>query len=168
MWSYFSADSTGRFFKDFVPRLHAYFVETINKLVDWCPSKIRRNYEGTAFTSITINFGPRMVSLPHRDWANLSWGWCSISPLGDFDPEKGGHLVLWDLRLVIQFPPGSSITIPSDSNIPISSGEMRYSIAQYSASGLFRWVDNGCYDFILNMYDFIFTFHFTNLLNNMP
>jgi len=122
-------------------------VETIDKLVDWCPSKIRRNYEGTAFASITINFGPRTVSLPHRDWANLSWGWCSISSLGDFDPEKGGHLVLWDLRLVVQFPPGSSITIPSamvrHSNVPISSGETRYSIAQYSASGLFRWVDNG-------------------------
>jgi len=24
------------------------------------------------------------------------------------------------------------------------------------------------YDFILNTYNFIFTFHFTNILNNMP
>ena len=99
------------------------------------------------FAFITINFGPRTVSLPHRDWANLSWGWCSISLLGDFNPEKGGHLVLWDLRLVIQFPPASSITIPFamvwHSNIPISSGEMWYSITQYSASALLCWVDNG-------------------------
>ncbi|KAJ7620521.1 hypothetical protein DFH06DRAFT_1010638, partial [Mycena polygramma] len=30
-----------------------------------------------------------------------------------FDPNLGGHLILWDLNLVIRFPPGSSIFIPS-------------------------------------------------------
>jgi hypothetical protein len=96
---------------------------------------------------MTVNFGPRTVSLPHRDFANLSWGWCSISALGNFDPQKGGHLVLWDLGLVIEFPSGSTIIIPSamvrHSNTPINDGETRYSVAQYSASGLFRWVENG-------------------------
>ncbi|KAJ7624191.1 hypothetical protein B0H17DRAFT_1151319 [Mycena rosella] len=42
-----------------------------------------------------------------------AWGWCSITALGDFDPNKGGHLILWDLRLAIRFPPGSTILIPS-------------------------------------------------------
>jgi hypothetical protein len=55
--------------------------------------------------------------------------------------------VLWDLQLVIEFPPGSTILIPSavlhHSNIPIQKGEERYSFTQYTAGGLFRWVDHG-------------------------
>ncbi|KAJ7886875.1 hypothetical protein B0H14DRAFT_2338089, partial [Mycena olivaceomarginata] len=29
---------------------------------------------------------------------------CAIQALGDSDPKKGEHLVLWDLMLVIEFP----------------------------------------------------------------
>jgi hypothetical protein len=56
-------------------------------------------------------------------------------------------MVLWDLGLAVRFPPGSTIMIPSalltHSNVPIQTGEERYSIIQYSSSGLFRWVYNG-------------------------
>ncbi|KAF9062410.1 hypothetical protein BDP27DRAFT_1368872 [Rhodocollybia butyracea] len=59
----------------------------------------------------------------------------------------GGHMILWDLGLVIRFPPGSTILIPSalltHSNVPIQPGEEHYSIIQYSSSGLFCWVYNG-------------------------
>lgn len=55
--------------------------------------------------------------------------------------------MLWDLKLVIEFPPGSTILIPSatlrHSNIGIREGERRYSVTQYAAGGLFRWVDQG-------------------------
>lgn len=56
-------------------------------------------------------------------------------------------MVLWDLGLAIRFPRGSCIIIPSamirHSNASVGNSETRYSIAQYSASGLFRWVENG-------------------------
>lgn len=72
---------------------------------------------------------------------------CAITALGDYDPKRGGHLVLWDLKLVIEFPPGSTILIPSacirHSNVSIQEGETRYSFTQYAAGGLFRWVDHG-------------------------
>lgn len=49
--------------------------------------------------------------------------------------------------MVIEFPPGSTILVPSaaiaHSNVPIQRGEQRYSFTQYSAGGLFRWVDHG-------------------------
>lgn len=54
---------------------------------------------------------------------------------------------MWDLGLVIEFPPGATILIPSasirHSNIGIQEGESRYSFTQYAAGGLFRWVDHG-------------------------
>ncbi|KAJ3817837.1 hypothetical protein EV361DRAFT_788150, partial [Lentinula raphanica] len=65
---------------------------------------------------------------------------------GSFDYKKGGHLVLWDLKLVIEFPPGSTAIFPSallkHSNTSIQPSERRYSMTFYSASGLFRWRHN--------------------------
>ncbi|KAJ7068935.1 hypothetical protein B0H15DRAFT_925906 [Mycena belliarum] len=95
----------------------------------------------------TLNFGPMTVTLPHIDGLNLAWGWCAITALGSFNPDLGGHLVLWDLKLIIRFPPGSTILIPSailrHSNVVIQPGEQRYLFTQFTAAGLFRWVDNG-------------------------
>jgi hypothetical protein len=56
-------------------------------------------------------------------------------------------LVLWDLGLVIEFPPGSTIFIPSasleHSNASIQKEEQHYSFMQYTAGGTFWWVDYG-------------------------
>ena len=72
---------------------------------------------------------------------------CAIQALGEFDPMEGGHLVLPDLHLVIEFPPGSLILIPSatliHSNLPVREGECRASFTQYCAGNLFRYIDNG-------------------------
>lgn len=100
------------------------------------------------FPCRTFNLDKQSASKPHTDNNNLARGWCSVTALGNFDPIHGGHLVLWDLGLVIQFPPGSTILIPSSiilhSNTPIKPNEVRYSIVQYAAGHLFRWHNNGC------------------------
>ena len=135
------------YFKSFAPRLHDFYTDTMNKLINWSPTEIKRIFLGSAFAAMTFNLGPKTITYAHRDWANLCWGWCSVCALGEFDAEKGGHLVLWDLRLAIRFPSGSTIIIPSamlrHSNASIGKNQTRYSITQYSAAGLFRWVENG-------------------------
>lgn len=49
--------------------------------------------------------------------------------------------------MAVEFPAGSTVLIPSaaiaHSNVPIQPGERRYSFTQYSAGGIFRWVDHG-------------------------
>lgn len=54
---------------------------------------------------------------------------------------------MWDLKLVIEFPPGSLVAIPSGvcrhSNTRIGKNEVRYSFTQYAPGGNFRWVDRG-------------------------
>jgi hypothetical protein len=113
-----------------------------------CLPHLLRNYDEftSVFAGATFNFGPYTITLPHLDFANLAWGWCAVTALGRFDPDKGGHLILWDLCLVIRFPPGSSILIPSailqHSNMSIQEGETRYSFTQYTAAGIFRYVYN--------------------------
>ena len=87
------------------------------------------------------------MSTPHVDAGNLPYGWCSITAFGDFDPDRGGHLVLWDMGLAIRFPPGHTILIPSGcvchSNVGIGPHERRYSMVLYSAGGLFRYKEYG-------------------------
>ncbi|KAJ7027568.1 hypothetical protein C8F04DRAFT_1189375 [Mycena alexandri] len=84
---------------------------------------------------------PQTCSLGHRDFANLAFGWCAITALGNFDYTKGGHLILWDCKIILEFPPGCTILLPSaaifHSNIPIGPNERRYSFTQYSAGAFF-------------------------------
>jgi hypothetical protein len=122
--------------------LFAYYSAQMALLACWKP--MRRNFPRSVFAACTFNFGPHAICAPHLDFANLAWGWCAM---GDFDPDVGGHLILWDLRLVIRFPPSATILLPSaairHSNIPIRDHEHRCSFVQYTAGGLFRWVRNG-------------------------
>ncbi|KAJ4492036.1 hypothetical protein C8J55DRAFT_485975 [Lentinula edodes] len=71
-------------------------------------------------TSSLPSFSP-----PHQYPDNTVHGWCADTPLA--------KLVLWDLRVPICFPPGSTILFPlaiiMHSTLPIQ---------KYSSSGLFR------------------------------
>ncbi|KAK0474665.1 hypothetical protein EDD18DRAFT_1367607 [Armillaria luteobubalina] len=105
------------------------------------------NFANSIFSASTFNFGPKSVTIEHTDSGNLLFGWCTIPVLSWFNSKKGVHLILWDLKLVIEFPPGSTVLIPSTvlrhSNTTVDHGEMRYPFMQYMAGGLFRWVDDG-------------------------
>jgi len=129
-----------------MPDLHAYYVDTLKALHGHNPS-LKRIFPTSVFSATSYNLGPRTICFKHIDFANLSFGMCAVTALGDFDPKKGGHLILWDCGLVIEFPPGSTILIPSatmaHSNAMVSFDERRYSFTQYTAGGLFRWVKNG-------------------------
>ncbi|KAJ6524068.1 hypothetical protein DFH09DRAFT_1329595 [Mycena vulgaris] len=140
------AEFANLLFVVWAPLLFAYYQLNMTLLAGWKPT-MRRNFAKSIFAACTFNFGPRAICAPHLDFANLSWWWCAISALGDFNPDLGGHLILWDLCLVIRFPPGSTILLPSalirHSNVPIRPHEHRSSFVQYTAGGLFRWVRNG-------------------------
>ncbi|KAF9021297.1 hypothetical protein BDZ89DRAFT_957632 [Hymenopellis radicata] len=127
------------------PQLHARYSNVLDSLLNHHPN-LRRCFKNGVFGACSINVG-RVSTLRHHDHLNLVTGVCSITAGGDFDYTRGGHLVLWDLQLVVQFPPGSTIMIPSalleHSNVGVSDEETRWSFTQYSAAGLFRWVDNG-------------------------
>jgi hypothetical protein len=142
-------------FMGFAPKLHGYYRQTVDDVFDWDATQdraqhLQRNFLAafSVFTTATFNFGPRTVTFPHIDFGNLAWGWCAITALGWFDANLGGHLILWDLKLIIRFPPGSTILIPSailrHSNIKIRPWETRFSFTQFTPAAMFRWAYNGC------------------------
>lgn len=107
---------------------------------------LKKPFPRSTYPAATFNLGPSVCTFKHRDPLNCPFGLCAIQALGNFDHTQGGHLILWDLGLYIQFPPGSLILIPSatlvHSNTPIQKNEARASFTQYCGGGLFRFVDN--------------------------
>lgn len=107
----------------------------------------RRPIANSVFAATSFNFGPDAVSYEHTDSGNKANGICPIFCTGTFDPVTGGHLMLRQLKLAVEFPPGSLACIPSATlrhgNVAIRRGEQRESFTQYAAGGLFRWVSYG-------------------------
>lgn len=135
-------------FAYYAPKMYARYCKYFTQLRDRDPS-LKWNFPGSVFPAVTANFGKAAASYDHLDYANAAAGWCSITSAGTFDPKKGGHLILFDINQVIEFPSGSTILIPSSvmrhGNTPIQEeeGETRVSMTQYAAGALFRWIDNG-------------------------
>ncbi|THU78627.1 hypothetical protein K435DRAFT_699725 [Dendrothele bispora CBS 962.96] len=133
-------------FAHWSPKLFNYYGEVMDKLKANDPS-LTFNFPNSIFACCTYNLGPRTIAVEHLDHLNYIYGWCSITSFGRFNYKKGGHLILWDLKLVIEFPPCWTILIPSSylihSNTCISLEETRYSFTQYTAGALFRYVDDG-------------------------
>ncbi|KAG2127459.1 uncharacterized protein EDB93DRAFT_1096547 [Suillus bovinus] len=130
----------------YAPKVHRVYTDTKASLKSM-HAHLTWNFRNSVFAAATFNLGPATVTFDHTDNVNFASGMCSITALGNFDPITGGHLVLFDLGLIIQFPPGATILIPSailrHGNIPISSLEKRLSFTQYFAGGLVRWVEYG-------------------------
>ena len=117
----------------------------LSKLHEEDPT-LEHPFPNSIFPACTFNLGPQAISIFHFDAKNIPNGFIVITPLGNFDYKKGGHIVFKTLKLVIEFPPGCSILFLSavikHANTPIGPDETRMSFTQYAAGGLFRWVAN--------------------------
>jgi hypothetical protein len=108
---------------------------------------LRMPFDCSIFPCFTINFGPFAISFNHRDYNNAPGVPCVITALGDFDPTRGGHLILFDYGMIMEFPPGATVMLLSGcvhhGNTAIQDGEYRTSIISYMAGGLARDVAYG-------------------------
>ncbi|KAF9527051.1 hypothetical protein CPB83DRAFT_753067, partial [Crepidotus variabilis] len=131
-------------FKLWEPRLYAHYDNMMAKLLGRKP-QLRKNFDRSIFSSMAFNFPPNVRTHKHRDVRNLPYGMCAIHALGSFKHKAGGHIILWELKLIIEFPPGAMVLIPSatvtHSNVPVAGGQERASITQYTGGSLFCYVD---------------------------
>ncbi|KAJ7822840.1 hypothetical protein B0H13DRAFT_1919935 [Mycena leptocephala] len=74
---------------------------------------LKRPFLNGIFSACAFNLGPYTCALGHRDFTNLACGWCAITAFGDYNYTKGRHLILWDCKLILEFPPGCMILIPA-------------------------------------------------------
>ncbi|KAG6914976.1 hypothetical protein DXG01_014130 [Tephrocybe rancida] len=130
----------------FAPKLYKVYATNLMKLFDFHP-ELCHTFKNSIFPACTFNCGPTACTFHHVDYNNLPFGLCAITALGNYDPTCGGHLILYGLKLIIEFPPGTTVLIPSGTiehgNTPVGPEETRMSFTQYAAGGLFRWVPYG-------------------------
>lgn len=130
----------------YAPKLFQLYSKSLGRLFQHDKS-LQWNFPNSIFPSATINLPPNSTCFDHLDYGNLAAGWCDIISAGNYNPKTGGHLILFNLKLLVEFPPGSHILIPSailrHGNTSIQAGEERMGFTQDAAGGLFRWVDNG-------------------------
>ena len=140
------ADVYTGLFRFYFPKVYQEYQQNMEALLD-NHREFQRPIANTQFAAASFNFGPHAVTFEHTDSGNKSNGICPIFCSGTFDSRKGGHLVLRQLKLIVEFPAGSIALIPSATlmhgNTSIQSGEQRESFTQYAAGGLFRWVQYG-------------------------
>ncbi|KAJ7593566.1 hypothetical protein C8J56DRAFT_1046017 [Mycena floridula] len=109
--------------------------------------RLQSNFQNSIYPATTFNCGPGTECLFHCDVGNGAHLPCLITSLGNFNHNLGGHMVSEDLKLVADFPCGSSIMLPSASvshgNTSIGPNEERFSMTQYCAGGLLCWVEYG-------------------------
>ncbi|KAJ7075023.1 hypothetical protein B0H15DRAFT_792336 [Mycena belliarum] len=133
-------------FRTFGPKMFKQYVLALKPLFEHLP-ELEHIFTNSVYPAITFNLGPDSVTFEHLDFNNNPFGWCGITSAGDFDAKRGAHIHLKQLKLVVEFPSGASTLIPSavvdHGNTPLGSGETRYSITQYAAGGLFRFVQYG-------------------------
>ncbi|KAJ7084882.1 hypothetical protein B0H15DRAFT_951367 [Mycena belliarum] len=117
------------------------FLEDNNNALYPCDSSV--------FSAVTWEFGG-----PHRYKTGpgvpdrLQPGsWSVLTALGNFAPVQGGHIIFWELGLVVRFPAGACILIPAGilhySFVKVRTGEHRYSMLQWAGAGISRWFANG-------------------------
>jgi hypothetical protein len=129
------------------PKAYKYYKTNLDKLWEVYPHLAQQLFPRSIMPTVAFNLGKQVATEPHIDSRNCPFGWCTITALGDFDASKGGHLILWDLELILEFPAGACVCLPSalitHSNIPTSAGEKRMSFTQYCPGEIFRHIENG-------------------------
>lgn len=112
------------------PLLYDYYDHSLG-LLFLNDTSLERNFSNSVFPTASYNFGPQMVCMKHKDFANLPFGMCPVTAFGSYNYTEGGHLILWDCPLVVEFPPGCTILLPSaviaHSNVAIASHDTCYS-----------------------------------------
>ncbi|KAJ7760607.1 hypothetical protein B0H14DRAFT_2403885, partial [Mycena olivaceomarginata] len=97
----------------------------------------------SVYPTVTLNLGPHVVMPEHVDMLNNPFGMCAITSNRNFNHTKGGHIYMGLLKIVCEFPSGSTVLLLSGTcghgNMPIRPGESRYSMIQYGAGALYHW-----------------------------
>ncbi|KAG6809398.1 hypothetical protein H0H92_000408 [Tricholoma furcatifolium] len=113
-------------FNLWAPHLHKKYRDHLFPLWDH-HTELRRIFQRSIYPAAAFNFGPNVFTKTHRDCMNAPGGLCAIQALGNFDHTKGGHTVFPSLGIVVEFPPGALILVPSaivtHGNIPVQEGD---------------------------------------------
>ncbi len=106
------------------PSLHGLPSCTCTTKTTWTPSsttdpELQRNFPNSIWSAAAFNFGPRTVTRRHRDCANVPFGWCGVTSLGDFSTPNRRPPCSLDVEAGDRIPPGFNHSAPIRGHTPL-------------------------------------------------
>ncbi|KAK7027688.1 hypothetical protein R3P38DRAFT_2421317, partial [Favolaschia claudopus] len=102
--------------------------------------------ETSVYSAITINLNDPRVSFDILQRIDPAV-WCILTAAGDYNPDLGGQLILWDVGRVVRFPAGTCALIPAAlvrfSFVKVRPDERQHTILQWAGVGIRRYFENG-------------------------
>ncbi|KAJ3898153.1 hypothetical protein F5879DRAFT_812994 [Lentinula edodes] len=130
----------------YFPKVHRLLTNLTEILLGIEGLHLNRVFKDCCYAASQLNFS-RAATDPHLDFMNAFFLCCGVWNGGRFDYKRGGQFIMWSLGLVVEFPPGAGILVPSASvthaNVPIGPEEHRHSVTFFTAAGILRWYCNG-------------------------
>ncbi|KAI0028544.1 hypothetical protein K488DRAFT_58320 [Vararia minispora EC-137] len=131
----------------YFPLAYQHLRTAMRKLQAHDPSFVAP-FSHSVYAAGAMNFGPKTCCDAHFDMENYPSLPCAITAFGNFNPNKGSHLVLHDLGIYFRFPLGATVLLSlagiRHGNTTIQPGEKQYSFTQFCPGGLMRWVAYSC------------------------
>ncbi|EJD36430.1 hypothetical protein AURDEDRAFT_31201, partial [Auricularia subglabra TFB-10046 SS5] len=95
----------------------------------------------------TLNLGPQVRCLLHRDSQNFKPGVCTLLTCGRFDHTRSGHFIMVEPKVILELKNGDVLLFLSSlithGNAPLRAAERRMSWTCWTAGGLVRWAAAG-------------------------
>ena len=111
-------------------KAYRYYKTHLDRLWEVHPELSLPLFPRSIMPTTASNLGRRVTTKIHVDSMNC----------------QGGHLILWELGLVLEFPSGACICLSSaiiaHSNIPTHEGDLRMSFTQYCSGKIFCYIEN--------------------------
>ncbi|KAG6905214.1 hypothetical protein DXG01_004142 [Tephrocybe rancida] len=102
---------------------------------------IPNNFHGTVYPAVRFNVRPQTSTVqPYMDRQRERRGPPAVTPIGNYNYKLSGHIVFYELKLIIEVPPGTTLFVPtrllSYGTTNIQEGEERMTITQCFGPGL--------------------------------
>ncbi len=128
----------------YIPKVHKEYQDTLQTVY----KRHKKNCDvkclfcNSIYSTAICNFGSKTIIVFHKDYKNKVNGFLAIISFRKFKHTKDSHLVLKDLKLIIEFSSESTILFLSCIIeyviTPIRNDKCRYSFVQYTARGPFQ------------------------------
>ncbi|KAF7294447.1 hypothetical protein MKEN_01437200 [Mycena kentingensis (nom. inval.)] len=70
-----------------------------------------------------------------------------VTVVGNWDPRRGGHLMLHDDGTMMPLRPGATFVVPAGTKrygfVPVGEGEHQYMVCQFFHGSVLRWMEKG-------------------------
>ncbi|KAG6915875.1 hypothetical protein DXG01_009452 [Tephrocybe rancida] len=99
------------------------------------------NFQGSTYPAVRFNVGPQTSTVqPYMDCQQECRGLSAMTPIGNYNYKLGGHIVFYELKLIVEVVPGTTLFVPtgllSYGTMDIQESEERMTITQCFGPGL--------------------------------